>query len=547
MGLDPKVALRKYDRMKSDRSNWNQHWQSVADLVLPTRDFTTQTSGGTRLTNKMFSAVAPLACDSTASALHGLLTNPAIWWCHVGLADHDVDLDEDSAAWLFEVSRTMLSYFSSVYSGFATNVHEVYLDLMAFGTAVCLMNERDGYLRFQARQLSNFYMEEDDRGQIIDIAVCMSIRARDLPSVLGFDKSKFSAETIKLIDSTKPEDGEKMIEVIHSIGKRMEYDPSSYSSKNMPWHSAYIEVQAKHLIDEGGLKSNPYLTPRWSKAPQETYGRSPAMNVLPAIKGINSIAKDILIASQLNTRPPINVPANGMEGPFRFTPGAINYTRAGTNNKPEVMVTSVSIKEGMEMLEMDKNTIEQAYFLDVLKLPKLDRMTAEEVITRRQQGLLVVSPMLSRLESELLDPAVTGVFNWMKRTHRITPPPPQIMGKALRPYYKNPMALSQRASESQNFTSAMQTANALLAVDPGVMTRNMDTDAAFRQIFRNLNNDPKMMRPMRQTKQIIQQQAQQQQAMAQASLAQGGAKAARDAGAALKDASMAGATGGGGG
>ena len=45
-----------------------------------------------------------------------------------------------------------------------------------------------------------------------------------------------------------------------------------------------------------------------------------------------------------------------------------------------------------------------------LRLPELDRMTAEEVITGRNLGLIMASPALSRLRIEPLDPAVIRVF-----------------------------------------------------------------------------------------------------------------------------------------
>lgn len=536
MSIDVKAKLRQFSSLKSDRSNWESHWQEIADLVLPTREFGSTTSQGIKRNNKLFDATAALACSESAAALHGLMCNPAIPWVHIGLFDQDDGLDEDGKFWLFDSSFRVLRYFSSAMSGFATNVHEVFLDDMAFGTGVMLARESEGVLRFQARQLSNFYMCESDAGFVTDIHVCMKIRAKDLPTALGLEPSKFSENTQKKIKSEKSEDYESVIEVLHCVGRRSEYDPTMRGKMNMPWYSAYIEVEAKHLIDEGGLLRNPYLTPRWSKAPMETYGRSPAMDVLPAIKGINAIKKDLLIAGQLMTRPPMNIPANGMEGPFKYFPGAINYMRAGTRDKPEPMVTNFNgLKDGRDLMEDDRNAINSAYFLDALKLPELDRMTAEEVITRRQQGLIKVSPALSRMEQELLDPVVTLVFNWLKRTGRLLPTPASVSGRALKPYYTNPMSIAQRASQSQNFLQAMQTANALLVGKPDVF-EVIDDDFTLRDIFGMFNNNPKMLRKPAVVKQLRADRAKLQAAASGVSLAQGGAAAAKDAASALKDA-----------
>jgi hypothetical protein len=53
----------------------------------------------------------------------------------------------------------------------------------------------------------------------------------------------------------------------------------------------------------------------------------------------------------------------------------------------------------------------------------------------------------------------------LRKTGQISEPPDSLKGRPLRPYYVNPMAIAQRASESQNFMQAMQTTNGLLTGD----------------------------------------------------------------------------------
>ena len=66
--------------------------------------------------------------------------------------------------------------------------------------------------------------------------------------------------------------------------------------------------------EESGFDSMPILTPRWEVAPGELYGRSPAIKAIADIKSINLMALNVLEATELTIRPPLMVPANGIEG-----------------------------------------------------------------------------------------------------------------------------------------------------------------------------------------------------------------------------------------
>jgi hypothetical protein len=80
----------------------------------------------------------------------------------------------------------------------------------------------------------------------------------------------------------------------------------------------------------------------------------------------------------------------------------------------------------------------------------------------------------------------------------------------------------------------MQVATPILTVDPSSLM-NIDADEAVRSIFGWFNTDPKLLRKAKDVRAKRVAQAQQEQAAAQIGLAQGGAAAARDAAAGLKD------------
>lgn len=528
--------IKALDRAKTDRINFDSHWQDVADLVLPTRSFTRNLVAGERLRQRVFNATAPNAAMSLASALHGLLMNPAIRWFGLASDDFEDRFDEESEDWLYESSSRMLSYFNHPASGFATSSFETAQDLVSFGTAVVMFRRTRNWLSFQARQISNFYMVENDEG--IQIASYREFEMTLDDAVMRFHHFTpgLAPETIALAGKNS----DKKITIVHFVFLRDERDPIRRNGRNKPWGSIYVERDRKRIIGESGFEDRIYLTPRWSKAPEEVYGRSPAMMSLPNIRIVNAMTRTQIIAGEQMVRPPMVIPANSTEGPISTAPGSFNYYRAGSRDRPEPMNLGTRVDVGAELIRAVEDKIEEAFFLDRFKLPQggdglgQPRMTATEIIDRRQQGLLMASPILSRLYAEWLSPTIQRVFNWMVRTRRFSPRPPQLRNISIS--YLSPMALSQRASESQGFVAAMNTANSILVIDPTVVD-NLDGDEAFRRSFSQWNVDPKYLRRRDEVAAIRANRAQMQEAAEQVELFQGAAAGGKDAAAALKDTS----------
>lgn len=526
--------IRNIDRAKEDRRNFDTHWQDVADLVFPTRDFIRKFVAGEQRRQQIFNATAPNAGMSLAAALHGLLMNPSIRWFALVSEDFDDRIDEESEAWLYGSTSRMLAYFAHTASGFATSSFETAQDLVGFGTAVVLLRESRNWLKFQARQIANFYMVENDEGVLTESFREFEMTVGDVVQTFGM--SNVHATTF---EQSKSDSGaNKRVPIIHWVFLREDRDPARKTPQNKPWGSIYIERQTKTILSESGFNDRVYLTPRWSKAPEEVYGRGPAMMALPDIRVVNAMSRTQLIAGELMVRPPVNVPANSNEGPISTAPGSFNYYRAGSKDRVEPMNLGTRVDVGADLIRAIEAKIEEAFFLDRLKLPQggdglgQPRMTATEIIERRQQGLLMASPILSRLYAEWLNPVIQRVFSWMSRTRRFAPRPPQL--RNLRPQYLGPLALSQRASESQGFQAAMNTANPLFAVDPTVVD-NIDADEALRGSFSQWNVDPRYLRSRDDVAAIRASRAQMQEAAEQVELLQGGASAAKDAASALKD------------
>lgn len=532
--MKPENVIAQFERAKSDRYVWNNHWQEIADFVIPSREFSGSTIRGAQKRSRIFNSTAPEAAVSLASALEGMLFNTSIRWFALGTEDESLNSDSLMQDWLYDTTSKMLAYFDNTETGFSTSAHEIALDWVSFGTGVMLLQERDDLLKYESRQLSNIYIAAGESDDITDL-----FREIEMPAweVVKKFPDTASEKTRKMAEDPKKHD--TAVKIIHFIFLREKRDVFKQNKTNKKWGSVYIEVDQKSLLDEGGFDENPYIISRWSRGAGEIYGRSPAMNVLPTIKVVNTMARTIIEASELAVRPPLMVAAGTIEGPIRTAPGSLIYVRQGTRDYPQPLTTGARPDVGLELMKEEEEKIQQAFFADRLRLPQNDRMTATEIIERRQQGLMVISPILSRLYAEFLNPLIQRTYNWMKKKKLLRPMPMAGSGARLKIHYVSPMAVSRKASNSQAFMQAMSVVQPLVQVDPAVM-QNLDVDGIFRSIMINNNVDPSFLKSKREVEEARAAQQQQEQESMGVQDAQAGASAARDAAMAAKELGLVG-------
>jgi hypothetical protein len=533
-----KDSMGRLEEAETDRVNFDTHWDQVAQLCLPTREFLRdQVPQGEQRRLKIYDETAPNAVDTLSAAIHFLLTNPGDRW--VVLAPEDPNLldDEETLGWYHDSTSRLLLYFAAPASGFPTASHEVYLDLSAFGSGSCRAGPaRRGRLRFVAKPLAGTYYLDDEEAETSDVLICTMERVRDIVRMFENVSDQLARAAMD------PKGGEERVRLAHHVWRRLERDPTSDANFNMPWGSRHFikggTVGNDQELDFGGFRENPYLTPRWMKAANETYGRGPAMTVLPAIQSINAMARDQLVAGSLRTRPPVNVwDASLKNRKLELFPGGVNYMKqtVPASQQPQAMDTGADPNMGEAAIERKARKIERAFFLDTIELPLVDKshsqMTEKEVIFRRQTALAKASPIVSRLTAEWLVPAVGMVVRWMLRSGLFRPVPRRLAGTGVRAIFTSPMAQSQRQREAQLILEGVRAAGVVATIDPRA-TLNVDPDASLRKVWNQIGADPTALRSLEAVRRLRQQLDEQNE------LAQGAA-VAKDLAAAGRDASQA--------
>jgi len=156
---------RRYRTLQSQRSNWEKHWQELADYMLPRKaDIVKKRTQGDKRTELIYDGTAIHAVELLASSLHGMLTSPSTPWFSMRYRDPGLQRDDAAHEWLELCMDQMYQHFNR--SNFQQEIHELYYDLVVFGTAAFYVDSEGDGLRFASRHIAEICISEDPNGRV---------------------------------------------------------------------------------------------------------------------------------------------------------------------------------------------------------------------------------------------------------------------------------------------------------------------------------------------------------------------------------------------
>ena len=457
---------KRLNKMSSDRSTWEDHWQEILDYVMPRKaDITFVRSKGEKRTEVLFDSTAITANNLLAASLQGTLTSPSLPWFSLKLRDDDANKVRDIQIWLEDTARRMYAVFNE--SNFNTEVHEMYLDLCSVGTAAIFVEEANegflqGGLHFNTLHIAEYFIQENATGKVDTLYRKYKMTARQ--AIQEFGEENLGPK-IKEAAKMKPD---TQFNFIHAVEPTADYERAVGKAKTkLPFHSCHVCEEDKMVVRVGGYNEFPYLVPRWSKATGEIFGRSPSYNALPDIKTLNKAVEIGLKAWAKAIDPPLLVTDDGVIGRVRMTPAGITVVRSDTAIKP------LQIGSNWQITDLKENqlrtAIRQAYYSDQLQLQEGPQMTATEVQVRYELMQRLLGPTLGRFQTEFLNPLIERVFGIMMRADALMPRPEAMSGMNMDIEYVGPLARSQRMEEAIAVERLYQLAMQVVQVDPTVM------------------------------------------------------------------------------
>jgi hypothetical protein len=531
---DADDIIRRFERLVHLRGDWESHWTEIAERVLPRYSDTFQRpSGGInrgdKRTDKMFDATAAIGVERFAAAMESMLTPRNSTWQRLRPSDRSLARNRRVKLWFEDANRVLFSERYRPQANFASQNHEVFIGLGAFGTS-CMHVDRhpQGGLRYRAIDLRELFFETSFNGVIDTVYRVYTYTVRQLQQQA--DRGFFENLPDDILNH---KDHTATFEVIHAVMPRGERLAGSIVAKDMPFASYYVLKRDKLIIRESGFNEFPYAVSRHLTGPGEVYGRSPAMMALPAIKVLNEQKKTMLKQGHRVVDPVLLTHDDGVLDTFSLKPGAMNV--GGVNAQGQRLVHELptgNLAAGQELMDMERAVINDAFMVTLFQiLVDNPRMTATEVLERSREKGALIAPTMGRQQTEYLGTMTPREMDLLQ-TQKLLPEMPPELIEAQGEYeieYDSPLTRSQRAEEASGWLRTLEAAIAYANTTQDLsVLDNFNADAIYTEMA-EINamplhwlNDPQTVEMLRQQRA---QQAQMRQMVEAAPAAAGVMKA----------------------
>lgn len=525
--------IRKSDALfgSVERSNSDHLWNELAEYMLNNQHGVflsgqstanapllgaTSVTPGVKKTKNVYDSTALQAVQDLAAAFQGTLTNPATVWSKLRFQNDELNNNEEAVQWLESVNNIIHKEFSE--SNFDTEVAKAYQSFVSLANMVLMQEERInddgtfGGFRFTSMHLGQIAWAEDKDGLVDTMYRKFNMTGKQLVE-------KFGEENLhKNVVRAAEKEPHRNFELMHCIFKR---DPKEVKLNELglapgdkrPIASVYIDVENKHMIEEGGFYEFPSYVARWSLMPGEVYGRGPGHLALPDTRTLNRLKKRGLEAIDLQVRPPMLANQRDVFGQLDLRPGAISIVKDHNGVREFVSQSRADILQFS--VEELRASIRGIFFLDKLLLPdrtETGEMTAFEVSQRLEQMQRVLGPTLSRINSEFLSPLVVRSFKMLLRAGALPSVPRvlQELGIDIDIVFVNQLARAQQVQDVSTIQQWVQNLGTLAQLVPEVID-NINGDGIAKHTARILGVPEIAVTDDEQVEQIREQRAQQAQ------------------------------------
>ena len=521
--------LSGFDKAKSDKATIESTTEQIIYYTMPrNRGVTTMYAPGEEQPKDIYDDTAIQSNIIMAAGLAGYMSNAAQRWFELRTRRENQMKGAGVAKFFQDSTDIIFSVLAN--SNFYQQIHEAYLDLGSPGMA-CMYEDEDvkDVARFYTRHFREYFPIEDDREEI-------NMLYRKFPMTAYQALTKFGKDKVGkvILDAIDHKDYNKSFDFLHYVCPRNIRDPRKKDAVNMPFASYWVNCTDKKIVREGGYEEFPYFCPRFNKTSGNAYGYGPGHASWSSIKRLNNATELYEAAAYQDAYPPWLAENDGLMGTLDLRKDAMNYQRQPLSQGAAVqsLKHDRNIQVGLDYMERQAQKIRQAYFVDLfLMLSQAPNMTATEVVERTQEKMLLLGPVLGRLQSELLNPIIYRTFNICMRRGLLPQVPEELNGVDWEVVYVSPLAKAQRAVQAKDMQTFLAIVGQMAQFAPTVLDK-INTDAAIDKMAKAYSVDPDIINEDDVVEETRQMRAQQMEAQAKMGAMAQGAAIAKDAGSA---------------
>lgn len=486
-----KELCAEFRQLYGLRGVWEQHWQQIAEQMLPGHmhsfnALSIRTAGAKRM-QYVFDSTAILALKRFSAIMDSVLTPWGKRWHSIAPEDETLLRYREVKLWCEQATEFLFNRRYRYNANFAPQNLCTWSSLGAYGSGGLFVDELDirnphyrmpGF-RYKNIPLGESYYREDHQGIVDSVYRYFQLTARQAVQKWG----ERCPDPILKAEEKFPD---AVFYFLHVTRPRYDFDPKRRDAKGMFIGSYYISMQGETLLEEGGYRCMPYAIARYEQFSGEVYGRGPGMDVLPAVRMLNEIAKAYIKQAHRALDPVLLTHDDGSIAGFSLKPGAINA--GGVDKEGRPMVHALPFGElaaGDKIIDRQERLIASAFMVDLFQiLTEGPEMTATEVLERIKEKGLLLNPTFSRMQTEYCGPIIHRELDIALNAGWL-PLPPRILIEAgeYKVIYSAPVNRDMQAEEAAGMSRALREAAELaqLSQQPEAMD-NFDLDLAISDI-----------------------------------------------------------------
>jgi Bacteriophage head to tail connecting protein. len=470
---DLRKVQGRFREVWSERQDWEPSWKGIRRMILPFRgQFDDENpKDGRNRAKDLLNGSAMRSARTLAAGLQSGVTSPARPWFRLSVSDMELGDLESVRGYTDEVERRMMGIFAR--SNLYNSLHSLYLELAGFATGAMMIVE-DFRTGIRCR---TFTAGEYALGMGADLRVntfARKLKMTTVQLVQEFGK-------VAVPDEARRDYGAGMRlgriwEVCQLIEPNEERDVRRKDNRNMEFRSVYWVSGEDEPLRVSGFREFPVVVPRWDVVANQAYGRGPGWEALGDVRQLQKLEEDGLVALAKMVNPPMMAPdgvrhINVMPGGVTRYSDLASGGRAAIHPLYQIQPDLGSLRAYVGAKEQ---AIREAFYVDLFAMLSSyggPQMTAQEVIERHEEKMIMLGPVLERLHAELLDPLIARVYEIMSRSGLLPEVPEELGGADLKVEYVSVLAQAQKMVAMRGIQDFMGFVGQVSGLSPEVAER----------------------------------------------------------------------------
>lgn len=488
--------LKRWGRLKSDRSSWDDHWRDIDENLLPrsSRFFVQDRNRNDRRWNAIADNAGSMALDRLVGGLMSYGTSPARPWLRFRVGDKALNDSADVRIWLDTAAQRVLELFDK--GNTYTVLPQLYEQLGAYGTAACLMlPDHEDVFRLYPMPIGEYALAVDYKGDVTSLYREFQKTASEIVKEFGAENCSEAVQ-----GAVRRGDGDTPFVILHAIEPRAERDLTKQDDLNMEWRSIYFEeaTEGGKILRESGFDHFPVLAPRWKVRPGDTYGESPGMRALGDIRQLQHEQEHKADVLNQITDPSLQTPTSLANRQVDRLPGGNNHydqntPHGGIRRAFEVQIDHTGLLEDIQDV---RRRIDRAFYADLFvmlsTISDTTQRTAAEIAVRDEEKYSMLGPVSRQMSRELRGPLVSMALRHAMLAGQIPLPPPELQGMELDIEYLDVFSQAQKQIGTNATDRFLSVVMNLANVRPETLDK-LDVDQVVDSYADSYGVDPKMV------------------------------------------------------